>query len=144
LSLLAVGLAVLLVALAPLASPGVPTLGASERVVRIQASRFAYEPAVVRVNRGDRVTLELVSTDVVHGLYVDGYGVSAEADPGQPARISFVADRPGTFRFRCSVLCGGLHPFMIGKLEVGSGARFWVAMAIGIPAALAGLLGWRP
>jgi heme/copper-type cytochrome/quinol oxidase subunit 2 len=40
-------------------------------------------------------------------------------DPGQTASLTFVADQPGTFRLRCSVTCGALHPFMIGKLNVG-------------------------
>jgi hypothetical protein len=34
--------------------------------------------------------------------------------------LTFVADRPGTFRLRCSVTCGAMHPFMIGKLQVGN------------------------
>jgi DNA-binding transcriptional LysR family regulator len=74
---------------------------------------------------GDKVTIELVSTDVVHGLYVDGYDISVTADPGQPASLTFTADRPGTFRLRCSVTCGALHPFMVGKLQVGSNLLFW-------------------
>ncbi len=45
-----------------------------ERVFRIEASQFAYNPGEIRVNPGDTVTIELISTDVVHGLYVDGYG----------------------------------------------------------------------
>ena len=61
-----------------------------------------------------------MSTDVVHGLYVDGYDISVEADPGQTATLTFVADKPGSFRFRCNVTCGAMHPFMIGKLTVGS------------------------
>ena len=143
-SLLALGLGVPLITLTLPTPLGGATSGATDRIVRIEASRFAYSPAVIHVNRGDRVTLELVSTDVVHGLYVDGYGVAAEADPGRPARVSFVANRSGTFRLRCSVPCGGLHPFMIGKLQVGSDALLWVALAVGIPAAVLGLLGWRP
>jgi heme/copper-type cytochrome/quinol oxidase subunit 2 len=34
--------------------------------------------------------------------------------------LTFVADKPGSFRFRCNVTCGAMHPFMIGKLTVGS------------------------
>jgi len=59
---------------------------------------------------GDHVTIDLVSTDVVHGLYLDGYDLNVTADPGQTATLSFVADRSGSFRFRCSVTCGALHP----------------------------------
>jgi heme/copper-type cytochrome/quinol oxidase subunit 2 len=90
------------------------------------------------VNPGDRVTIELQSTDVVHGLYVDGYQVAQTVDPGQTARLTFVADRAGTFRLRCSVTCGPLHPFMIGKLVVGSNALLWRAAGLAL-LALAGV-----
>src|SRR4030042_647382 len=54
-----------------------------ERHVRIEASRYQYTPSVISVNPGDKVTIDLTTTDVVHGLYVDDYGVSTTADPGQ-------------------------------------------------------------
>ena len=91
-----------------------------DRHFRVEASQFAYAPAVLSANPGDTVTLDVVATDVEHGLFLDGYGLSVTAQPGQTAHLTFVADRTGTFRFRCSVTCGALHPFMIGKLEVGS------------------------
>lgn len=97
-----------------------PPIFNDERFFRVEAGDFAYSPAILHVNPGDTVTIELASTDVVHGLYVDGYDVSVTADPGQPATLTFIADRSGTFRLRCSVTCGALHPFMIGKLQVGS------------------------
>ena len=96
-----------------------------ERVFKIQASQFEYLPAELRVNLGDRVTIELTATDVVHGLSIDGYNLETTADPGQTARLTFTADREGSFRFRCTVTCGNLHPFMIGKLHVGQNALLW-------------------
>ena len=116
------GIAALLVAFAPVPHS---TSAPAERFFHIEAGNFTYFPAVFQVNPGDKVTIELASTDVVHGLYVDGYDVSITADPGQPATLSFVADRSGTFRLRCSVTCGALHPFMVGKLQVGSNLLFW-------------------
>jgi cytochrome c oxidase subunit 2 len=95
---------------------------ATERLIRVDASQFSYSPGEVRVNEGDIVTIELASQDVVHGLYIDGYDLSVTADPGQPASLTFTADRPGMFRFRCNVTCGAMHPFMIGKLVVGGNA----------------------
>ncbi len=115
----------------------------ADRTVRVLATSFQYTPAIVRVEPGDRVTLELVSTDVVHGLYIDGYDLRVSADPGQTARMSFVADRSGTFRIRCSVTCGPLHPFMIGKLVVGTNWLVWRAAGLAILAAAAGLFGAR-
>jgi plastocyanin len=99
-----------------------------ERTFHINASRFEYSPAVLAVNPGDRVTIELTATDVVHGLSIDGYKLATTADPGQTARLTFVADRQGSFRFRCTVTCGNLHPFMIGKLQVGQNTLLWRAI----------------
>ncbi len=129
------GLAALVVAFAPL--PDASAAKPAARTIRVEASQFSYSPSVISVNQGDNVTIELVSTDVVHGLYVDSYGVSTQADPGQTARVTFVADRPGSFRIRCNVTCGAMHPFMIGKLNVGPNLN--LLRSVGL--ALVGLAG---
>ena len=127
---LVAGVTLALVALALLA-PLPAAMGAApqERHVTISARSFAFEPGTVRVNRGDTVIVNLESTDVVHGLYVDGYGVATQAEPGRPGQLTFVADRGGAFRFRCNVACGNLHPFMIGKLVVGPNLTWLRAIA---------------
>jgi heme/copper-type cytochrome/quinol oxidase subunit 2 len=102
----------------------------TERTFQIKASRFEYTPAVLTVNPGDRVTIELTATDVVHGLSIDGYNLATTADPGQTARLTFVANRQGSFRFRCTVTCGNLHPFMLGKLQVGQNTLLWRAVVL--------------
>jgi heme/copper-type cytochrome/quinol oxidase subunit 2 len=117
---------VLLTLLAPLPVTGAAPL---ERHITISARSFAFEPGTVRVNRGDTVIVNLESTDVVHGLYVDGYGVATQAEPGRPGQLTFVANRNGAFRFRCNVACGNLHPFMIGKLVVGPNLTWLRAIA---------------
>ena len=127
LSLLLLVMAGLVVAFAPLP---VQPITPQERTFEIDAHQFAYSPSEFHVNPGDTVTIQLVSTDVVHGLYVDGYDISVEADPGQSATLTFVADKPGSFRFRCNVTCGAMHPFMIGKLNVGS--NNWLFRSIGL------------
>jgi nitrous-oxide reductase len=67
---------------------------------------------MLTVTPGDRVTLELTATDGVHGLSIDGYNLETSADPGQTARLIFVADRHGLFRFHYTVTYGNMHPFM--------------------------------
>ena len=104
----------------------------AERVFRIEAGRFAYTPSILKVDPGDQVTLELVSSDVVHGLAVDGYGLQMTANPGYTSRLTFIANRSGTFRFRCSVTCGPLHPFMIGKIQVGENSSWWRAAGLAL------------
>ena len=137
LSLLLFIMAGLVVALAPLP---VQSVAPQERTFRIEARQFAYSPSELKVNPGDTVKLQLVSTDVVHGMYIDGYGVSVEADPGQTTTITFIADKPGSFRFRCNLTCGAMHPFMIGKLTVG--ANDWLYRSIGL--AFLGIVGFFP
>ncbi len=131
-----------LISLAILFAPTPITLAASaaDRHFRIEASKFQYTPEMIQVNPGDHVTIDLVATDVVHGLYVDGYDLNVTADPGQTATLSFTANRTGAFRLRCSVTCGALHPFMIGKLNVGSNDLVWRAIGLSFLAVVAGVL----
>ena len=117
----------LVVAFAPLP---VQSNAPQERTFRVDARQFAYSPSELKVNAGDTVILQLVSNDVVHGLYVDGYDISVEADPGQTATLTFTADKSGSFRFRCNITCGAMHPFMIGKLTVGS--NNWLYRSLGL------------
>ena len=138
---LLVGLAALVVAFAPF--PAAADQQPTERLFRLAASQYTYAPAQLHVNPGDTVTIELISTDAVHGLYVDGYGVSVESDPGQTASLTFVADRPGSYRFRCNVTCGALHPFMIGRLTVGNNTTLYRGIGLTLLGAVGVVLGMR-
>jgi heme/copper-type cytochrome/quinol oxidase subunit 2 len=100
------------------------------RHVTVDMTQFAFELARLRVNRGDTVVLTLEASDVVHGFYLDGYGIRQRVEPGISQQITFVADRRGKFRYRCSVSCGPLHPFMIGEMIVGPNAPFWRALGL--------------
>lgn len=117
LTLLALPLLAVLILIVPLPAGAHST---AQSTFEVEASRFAYTPSILKVNLGDQVTIDLSSTDVVHGLSIDGYDLEIHADPGQTSRVTFVADRAGTYRLRCSVTCGSMHPFMIGKLQVGN------------------------
>jgi heme/copper-type cytochrome/quinol oxidase subunit 2 len=138
---LGIGLAMILgIWLAPAPARAAPV----ERHITVTARSFAFDPGTVRVNRGDTVVITLQADDAVHGLYLDGYGVSAQAEPGQPAEVRFIADRAGAFRFRCAVPCGNLHPFMIGKLVVGPNLTWLRAAAATVITALGALIAfWK-
>ena len=127
----------LAVAFAPVPVTAAPV----ERTVRIEAGDYAFAPEALRVNPGDRVTIELVAMDVAHGLSIDGYAVDLHAEPGQTARVTFTADRPGAFKMRCSVACGNLHPFMTGKFEVGPNLLLY--RAVGLVGLLLAAAAWR-
>ncbi len=117
----------LIVAFTPLP---IPPAAPQSRTFEIDARQFSYSPSELKVAQGDTVILRLVSQDVVHGLYVDGYAASITADPGRSAALTFIADKAGSFRFRCNVACGAMHPFMIGKLTVGT--NDWLYRSVGL------------
>lgn len=89
-----------------------------EREITIEAKKFSYNPEIIEVNKGDLVKINFVSTDVHHGLYIDGYEIKVEATPGHEGNLTFVADKTGKFTMRCAVTCGPFHPYMISYLKV--------------------------
>lgn len=100
------------------------------RTITLDARQFEFAPHRIHINKGDRVVINFTASDVVHGFYLDGYGIQERVEPGITKRIEFVAERTGKFRYRCSVSCGSLHPFMIGELVVGPNEPFWRAIGL--------------
>ncbi len=118
-----------------------PTGAPQTREITVGAKQFSYSPERISVNKGDRVILRLQPEDVSHGLYVDGYGVETHAAPKEEGVVEFVADNPGTHRFRCSVTCGVMHPFMVGEVVVEPNTPFQGAAAAILVLAL-GVVGY--
>lgn len=115
--------------------------------IDIYASQFEYGPNEIRVKQGDRVIINLHAEDVTHGLYIDGYDISVTDMPRDQElnTLEFVADKPGKFTFRCNVVCGPMHPFMVGTLIVEPNTAFPIAlvMAIGVGLGSLGYINWR-
>ena len=132
--------------------PGTP------RTVDIMSRQYAYEPHRFVVDPGDEVHLRLASTDVVHGFYLEGHDIEAEIRPGslttlarhpstkedfqEVEEIIFTAGRPGKYRYRCSVTCGTLHPFMQGEMIVRPNRLYHLALiaTFGVTFAVFGLI----
>ncbi len=138
--LLLLGASILMIAFSPI--PNIRTEPKTV-IIPIRAESFAFDPGVIHVNRGDQVVFELTSMDVVHGIHLDTYDISVLSDPGQTATLSFIADRSGSFNIRCSVTCGALHPFMIGKLKVGSNDLVWRGTALAVVIGIFGAMRFR-
>ena len=92
----------------------------------VKAKKFSYTPNIIKVDKGDVVRIRLISEDVRHGMFIDGYNIKTTAYPGQEGSLSFVADKTGRFSFRCSVTCGEFHPYMTGFLVVEPNTRFFM------------------
>jgi magnesium-transporting ATPase (P-type) len=93
------------------------TAGASQ--VAIVARDIAFEPSSIEVPAGSFVVITLRNEDpVFHDLMVEGLAnVDVAARPGQTADIRVRFDRPGTYRFVCTVP-GHAEAGMIGTLVV--------------------------
>lgn len=94
------------------------SIKAEDKSIELRATRYSYSPNVIHVKKGDKVTIKLISTDVTHGFFLDGYDLNLFAHPGKPEQITFKAEKSGKFSFRCSRTCGEFHPYMIGYLRV--------------------------
>jgi heme/copper-type cytochrome/quinol oxidase subunit 2 len=80
--------------------------------------QWAILPGRIEVKQGQEVELIVSTPDVEHGLAIKGYGISEPVQPGEPTVIKFLADKAGTFRMSCDILCGRGHKDMVGELIV--------------------------
>lgn len=88
------------------------------RTIEIVARRWIFEPAEIKVKKGERVKLKITSQDVTHGFSLPEFKISEVLMPGKDINVEFVADKTGRFSFFCSVQCGSGHSNMKGILIV--------------------------
>ncbi len=88
------------------------------RVIKVVARKFVFRPAEIALRRGEAVTIELTSADVVMGFNAPDFKVRADIIPGIVASVTFTPDKVGTFTFLCDVFCGDGHEAMSGQLVV--------------------------
>jgi plastocyanin len=91
------------------------------------AMNHLFNPQLLVVRRGDTVRLRVMNQSFFrHGIEFAGYGVrTGELNGGASEEISFVADKPGIFEYRCytpydpaTATCALDHAQMIGHLIV--------------------------
>lgn len=88
---------------------------------------YSYEEMVVPTET--TVTLDIVSSDVVHSWWVPQLGGKFQAVPGYHNYTWFQIPHPGVYRGQCAVLCGRGHARMIATVRALPPARFqaWLA-----------------
>ena len=86
--------------------------------IQVTASKYKFDPGEIHVKKGETVKLILTATDHDHGIKLDEFHINQKIQKGTPATVEFVADKAGTFSFKCSVFCGIGHGGMKGKLIV--------------------------
>ncbi len=87
--------------------------------------RSNFKPDILRdIKVGDRVIIHMTNIettrDATHGFSIPRYNISLSLDPGEYARVEFVADAPGAFAFYCTEFCSALHLEMQGWMLVSA------------------------
>ena len=70
------------------------------------------------------VQFNVTAKDVIHGFYLDTFGVQTDANPNEITVIRTTPDKLGHFTVRCSQLCGLYHAFMYNKGAVVTPQQF--------------------
>lgn len=79
---------------------------------------FSFDPPVLNVPAGKKVTFYLTSADVVHGFYIPQTDVNMMAVPGWVNTASHTFTAKGTYLLICHEYCGLGHQNMFAKIEV--------------------------
>jgi len=102
-------------------------LGEPDVRIKLTERAWKYDPAVIRVKKGQIVEITFEPTDnglgVGHGFAISSYDEVAFINGvmvGAPKTVKFRADRAGKFIYYCSTQCSTekLHPQMNGTLIV--------------------------
>ena len=88
---------------------------------------YSYEEMVVPTNT--TVSLDVVSSDVVHSWWVPELGGKVQAVPGYHSYTWFKIPHPGVFHGQCAFMCGSGHARMIATVRAVSPPQFeeWLA-----------------
>ena len=89
-----------------------------ERVIKISAKKFEFNPATIQLRKDVPVTLEFTTEDVVMGFSAPDFGVRTTIVPGKVAQLRLQPDKTGDFAFHCDVFCGSGHEDMTGTITV--------------------------
>ncbi len=88
---------------------------------------YSYEEMVVPTNT--TVTLDIVSSDVVHSWWIPALGGKFQAVPGYHNYAWFKISKPGVYHGQCANMCGRGHARMIATVRAVPPAQFdaWLA-----------------
>src|SRR6202051_1051393 len=76
--------------------------------------KYEFSPGSLLVRKGEKVKLVMTAADHDHGFKLDDFNINQKIPKGTTVVVEFTADKAGTFRFRCSNVCGIGHRSMKG------------------------------
>jgi cytochrome c oxidase subunit II len=112
-----------------------PAVEAPGRVITMTAKDFEFDPAEIHLRVGDKVRLQVISTDRTHGIHISAFPEGAQSNTppglsfifgedcwklrkGEAVPIDIDATEPGTYFFTCCKSCGNGHKTMKGRILV--------------------------
>jgi cytochrome c oxidase subunit II len=112
----------------PFDEPGVHRLEDGRYQAVVIGRAWAFQPSEIRVPAGVEIVFTATSTDVLHGLNVEGTRLNLMLIPGQISQNTYTFMEPGEYLLICHEFCGAGHHLMAGRVVVeegpaGAGAR---------------------
>jgi nitrous-oxide reductase len=90
--------------------------------VRLMSQAPAYSMPIIKVKKGDEVTITLTNYDKVedltHGLAIPTYNINFIVNPQETKSVTFKADRAGAYWIYCTHFCHALHLEMRSRFLV--------------------------
>jgi len=86
--------------------------------IKMYVENWKFRPDTIRVKKGTRVLIEFVSRDASHSFVLKAYKLKVPLPEGKTDKVEFVADKVGTFSWRCGRPCGNGCAKMRGQLIV--------------------------
>jgi cytochrome c oxidase subunit 2 len=100
------------------AAPEAPQEECSVKFIKMFAEEWKWTPNVIRVPQGTRLKIEFLSYGASRRFDLKAYKLRVKIPQDKPTTVEFVADKKGTFRWKCGRPCGNGCAKMTGKLIV--------------------------
>jgi cytochrome c oxidase subunit II len=87
--------------------------------VQMTAKKYEFSPNTVEVTAGTKIIFKITAEDREHGFEIAGTKTGcAKIKKGETVTVEYLAEKAGTFEFKCCVFCGMGHGGMKGKIVV--------------------------
>jgi cytochrome c oxidase subunit 2 len=106
----------------PFATPGVEQIGSNEYRAYVVAKQFLFDPNVIELPVGAKLTMYVTSADVQHGFKITDTNINMQIVPGQVSTLTYTFDRAGEYPIICHEFCGIGHAAMFATIKVGTPA----------------------
>ncbi len=107
----------------PWANPGLREVAPGEYEAYVVAQAWTFNPRVLEVPVGSKVTIYVASSDLQHGFKVTDTNINMQIVPGQVSKLVYTFDTVGEFPYLCTEYCGKGHATMYGTVKVVSASK---------------------